>query len=246
MLTAVVDGRKLSPVKNRKGECAYCGGEMIAQRNPTGNWNWVHQSEGACDSWCETDTAWRIEWMRQFPVAFREVIDVKQGTNQKHFADVKTDSGLVVVFRNNPFIRRRELIARERFFDSVVWIVNCTSSEEITNIFYSGLSWEPTNLDPLQYHLHSWGLDGDLGVWADANSDVLFDFGDQMHLGTEFLWHLDSCSPISKSGKASVVSRKSFVRACIAGTTIPAAAIAREDAWLFSGKIEHLLASEEG
>ena len=78
-----------------------------------------------CDTWWETETEWHRGWKENFPREWQEVIQFDKQTNEKHIADVRTDTGLVIEFQHS-YINPAERRQREDFYKNMIWIVDGT------------------------------------------------------------------------------------------------------------------------
>ena len=106
-----------------KGICQFCGDKMIPKCGPNKMWHWAHTPKRKCDPWWENETPWHREWKSYFPKEWRERIHEDPVANEKHIADVKTDTGRVLEFQNSP-MPPDELHSRENFYGDMIWIVN--------------------------------------------------------------------------------------------------------------------------
>jgi len=71
---------------------------MIAKCGQHRMWHWAHWKSKACDPWWEPETEWHRSWKNQFPVAWQEIGHTAQ-SGERHRADVKTETGLVLGHR---------------------------------------------------------------------------------------------------------------------------------------------------
>ncbi len=125
MKFALVNEQKAEPQPGLKGICTFCHSNMIAQCGTKKNWHWAHKSKATCDPWWENETAWHRAWKNQFPMEWQEIIHIDSATGEKHKADIKTASGLVIEFQYSA-IQPAEMQSREAFYKNMVWIVNGT------------------------------------------------------------------------------------------------------------------------
>lgn len=125
MRFALIDGVKVEATKEAKGFCQSCGAEMIAKCGELKINHWAHKRKRQCDTWWETETEWHRKWKGNFPVEWQEVIQFDSETNEKHIADVKTKTGLVIEFQHSHLIPE-ERRKREEFYKNMIWVVDGT------------------------------------------------------------------------------------------------------------------------
>ncbi|NQT13908.1 MAG: hypothetical protein HQ582_14235 [Planctomycetes bacterium] len=114
------------------GICQFCSDKMVSKCGPKTTWHWAHAPKRNCDPWWENETPWHREWKSRFPEEWRECVHHDPETNEKHIADIKTDSGLIIEFQNSP-MSLIELRSREKFYGNMIWIVN---GEKFKNRFH--------------------------------------------------------------------------------------------------------------
>ena len=118
------------------GVCPCCGSEVVAKCGNKKVWHWAHKSKQVCDHWWENETQWHRDWKNCFPEEWQEVVHfVEDG--EKHIADVKTPSGLVIEFQHSA-IKPEEIKSREKFHKHMIWIVDgsrlITDTQKLTAI----------------------------------------------------------------------------------------------------------------
>lgn len=123
MQYALVEGLKHAPEPNLKGICPRCSEPTASKCGPVLLWHWAHRGKRHCDPWWENETNWHRAWKSKFPPECREVVHFDDATGEKHVADVKTRSGVVLEFQNSP-MSVTEMRARERFYGQMCWVVN--------------------------------------------------------------------------------------------------------------------------
>lgn len=123
MQYSYVDGRKVLAFPKGKGVCNVCNSDTIAKCGEKIMWHWAHKSKMDCDSWWENETEWHRNWKEQFPEEFREIVHHCEVTGEKHRADIKSDSGIILEIQNSP-ISLEELRSRESFYKNLLWIIN--------------------------------------------------------------------------------------------------------------------------
>jgi len=122
MKFAVVGGERREAPPGLSAECPVCGDAMTARCGRVRVWHWAHRGARNCDPWWEPETAWHRAWKNHFPKGWQEIIHPSE-SGEKHIADVKTESGVVLEFQHS-FLREDEREAREKFYPKMVWVVN--------------------------------------------------------------------------------------------------------------------------
>lgn len=122
MEIALVNGVRTGPAPGLQGVCQVCAAPMIAKCGEQLSWHWAHRGRRRCDPWWENEGEWHREWKMQFPEGCREVVQYDE-TGEKHIADVKMPSGLVVELQHSPMLLD-EMRSREAFYDNMVWVVD--------------------------------------------------------------------------------------------------------------------------
>ena len=152
---ALVDGVKREPEPKLKGVCFCCGSEVQAKCGKRNVWHWAHVSREQCDPWWENETEWHRLWKSYFSTANQEVVHFDQSTGEKHIADVKTDSSLVIEIQNSP-MSETEMRSRESFYDNMVWIVNGEKFKK--SFFVAGKLPDPDSAIAQELRFKSRGL----------------------------------------------------------------------------------------
>ena len=129
MKFAIVDNVRREAEPELKGLCPVCNAECIAKCGQSKINHWAHKSKKNCDKWWETETLWHRLWKNKFPKEWQEVPDYDQKTGEKHVADVKTDTGLVIEFQHSP-ISSEERESREKFHKAMVWVANIVTKRD--------------------------------------------------------------------------------------------------------------------
>ena len=123
MKYALVNDERQEPQPGLIGKCQCCNSTVIAKCGNLRIWHWAHKTKVECDLWWE-ESDWHRVWKEQFPKEWQEVIH-KAENNEKHIADVKTDQGLVIEFQHSR-LNPQERVAREIFYQNMVWVVDGT------------------------------------------------------------------------------------------------------------------------
>lgn len=125
MLYAIDENRlKIKPSKGKNAICPYCFEKVIAACGQINIHHWRHENITNCDPWKEHETEWHRQWKQNFPENWREIIITKNG--EKHIADIKTNSDLVLELQNSS-ISSTTIQIREKFYDNMVWLINAAS-----------------------------------------------------------------------------------------------------------------------
>jgi competence protein CoiA len=126
MKFAHVDHARVAAFPGGAADCCFCRGRMIAKCGDRIAWHWAHCPRPRCDPWWENETDWHRVWKNCFPDAWQEVIHIDAANGERHIADVKTPSGVIIEFQNSP-MNSAELTSREAFYKTVLWVVNAIS-----------------------------------------------------------------------------------------------------------------------
>lgn len=122
MEIALVNGVRALPSPGQQGACQACGAPMIAKCGEQLTWHWAHKGRRRCDPWWENEGEWHRAWKKHFPEEYHEVVQ-HDSAGEKHIADVRLPSGLVVELQHSP-MPLDEMRSREAFYGSMVWIVD--------------------------------------------------------------------------------------------------------------------------
>lgn len=123
MQFSLVDGRKVAPFSKGVGVCPACGNRTVAKCGSVKVWHWAHANRESCDPWWENETPWHRAWKAHWSIEHQEILHISEESGERHIADVKNSSGLVLEFQNSP-MDDQELTSREAFYGNMVWIVN--------------------------------------------------------------------------------------------------------------------------
>jgi hypothetical protein len=125
MRFALVDDKRSEAKSGLTGICPGCSQSVIAKCGKQRIHHWAHRSNKTCDNWWEPETDWHRSWKNHFPAEWQEVFLPDAQSGEKHIADIRTSHGLVIEFQHS-HIDPHERIAREKFYKSMVWVVNGT------------------------------------------------------------------------------------------------------------------------
>ena len=209
MKFALVNGSRAEPQPKARGICSGCGAEAIAKCGSHIIWHWAHKSLAHCDQWWETETEWHRGWKNQFPAEWQEVVLLNEQTGERHIADVRTSSGLVVEFQRST-IDPSEVKAREAFYGKMIWIVDgCRNDFDKYN--FSNMRSRPDGDSMVSFRWH--GRSKLFERWHTAKP-VFIDFG-QAH----GFWRILRYDPSTKHGVAGLVNIGAFVQLASSGST---------------------------
>jgi competence protein CoiA len=165
------------------GKCRDCGHAMVAKCGQHRVWHWSHLKSKDCDPWWEPETEWHRSWKNQFPVAWQEIGHTAQ-SGERHRADVKTESGLVLEFQYSA-LSEVERVSREEFYTRLVWVVHANRRLRDRKKFFASLSGPlrvASKLPTFTIHRDDSAL---LRDWGKSRAPVYFDFGE-----IEQVWRL--------------------------------------------------------
>jgi competence protein CoiA len=199
MKFAVVGEERREPQPGLPGKCDYCGDAMIAKCGDIRVHHWAHLGTRNCDPWWENETEWHRAWKNHFPEDWQERSHQSEN-GEKHIADVKTKSGVVLEFQHS-HLSREERQSREMFYQNMVWVVNGLRRVRDRSRFFKLLARASIiKAKPLTYSLRS-NEGALLRDWVDSRKPVFFDFGDNSDpgdpasFGGPVLWRLEPRSP---------------------------------------------------
>lgn len=121
MQYAIINGLRTTAEPKLKAVCGHCLGVVQAKCGSKVVWHWAHVAAENCDSWYEPETQWHRDWKNNFGKDCSEISIVKDGV--RHIADVLTKDGLVIEFQNST-ISPETIVAREAFYDKMIWVIN--------------------------------------------------------------------------------------------------------------------------
>jgi competence protein CoiA len=214
MKFALVDGKRREAQPGLSAKCPVCGDAMIAKCGDYRRWHWSHLGTRTCDTWWESETEWHRAWKNRFPEGWQEIF-YQSEDGEKHFADVKTEKGLVLEFQHS-FLRRDERESRENFYPKMVWVVNGRRRVRDRARFFASLgAAKGVNFKPLTFSFPS-NEGALLRDWTASRVPVFFDFRDLSEPGDPLLWRLNPRSP-NGGAHLSPVLKTSFLYAHLKG-----------------------------
>ena len=153
---ALYENQKVSAEEYKKSDnldlrCPCCNSEVVAKQGEINIWHFAHKVKNRCSEWFKPMTEWHSNWQKCFPNECREVIHKCEKTGEKHIADIKTNSGIVIEFQHSS-ISSKEIKAREEFYgEKMIWVLDGNSF----NIeFKNGFKFEKTALQIINQYKH--------------------------------------------------------------------------------------------
>jgi len=134
MQYALVNGIRQEAFAGGKGTCPTCSADMIAKCGNRVVHHWAHAHRKYCDPWWENETQWHRAWKNLFPAGCREVSHTAEN-GEIHIADVKTPTGIVIEFQHSA-ITDEERLAREQFYEKLVWVIDGTGFKQNFDILH--------------------------------------------------------------------------------------------------------------
>ena len=183
MKFALYGGERVEAEANLKGAvCQVCKAEVIAKCGNIKIHHWAHKSKRKCDHWWENETQWHRDWKNHFPLEWQEIVQ-KSETGEKHVADVKTSNDLVVEFQHSP-IKPEEILARNTFYENIVWVVDGKRRKTDKKKFEEVLN-------PKSWAYGYWDNSILLSDWSNIQKPVFFDFGKPLLWAISDGWIID-------------------------------------------------------
>ena len=208
MQFAQVNEQRVRPKPSLSGLCPCCGEEVIAKCGSVKIWHWAHKSKSHCDAWYENETVWHRTWKNQFSADWSEIVHCST-SGEKHVADVKTESGLVIEFQHS-HISVDERLSREKFYEQMIWVVDGTRLKRDQGSFIPYICNERRRRSPsgaIKFNLYVPQI---TRRWIDSSKLVYFDFGD------DNLWCFSNYRG-NWQGYVHKITKLEFVESCTAG-----------------------------
>lgn len=184
MKFADIEGNDREAQPGLIGKCRDCGHDMVAKCGQHRVWHWAHRKSKDCDPWWEQETEWHRSWKNQFPVAWQEIGHIAQ-SGERHRADVKTETGLVLEFQYSA-LSEAERASREEFYTRMVWVVHANRRLRDPKKFFASLFGPLHVASKLPtFTIHRDDDSALLRDWGKSRAPVYFDFGE-----TERVWRL--------------------------------------------------------
>lgn len=208
MKFADIAGERCEALPGLSARCPSCGSAVIARCGGHRVWHWAHRGALACDPWWEIETEWHRAWKNEFPAGWQEIIQTAQD-GEKHVADVKTKTGMVIEFQHS-FLKPEERIAREAFYKKMVWVVDGRrrkrDATQLLNCIGPCVRYYPPIL-----HATNGEECALLRDWNFSRVPVYFDLGDRHEDGQPVFLR---CDPVRRNGRLYLTptSRESFLK----------------------------------
>ena len=101
MRFALVDDKREEARPGLEGLCPYCRQKVIAKCGDLRIHHWAHyNNRRKCDCWWESETEWHRSWKNEFPEEWQEVVLIDETSGERHIADVQTEHGVVIEFKD--------------------------------------------------------------------------------------------------------------------------------------------------
>ncbi len=214
MKLADIAGQRYEAQPGLSATCPSCIAAVVAKCGDYRVWHWAHRGVRGCDPWWETETEWHRTWKNGFPTDWQEVVHFAE-SGEKHIADVKTNSGMVIEFQHS-FLKAEERKAREAFYRKMVWVVDGRRRKRDAAQLLKCIG--PCVFARPPYILYDTRREecSLLRDWNDSPMPVYFDLGVREEDGKSIFWRRD---PISRSGRVYLtpVSCESFLKAHLDG-----------------------------
>ena len=175
MKYALVNNEKLEAEKGLSGLCPICQEQVIPKCGHYRINHWAHKSLTNCDKWWENETEWHRNWKDLFPKEWQEVVAYDEKTGEKHIADIKTDSNLVVEFQHSN-ISDEERISREVFYKRMIWVVDGTRRKRDFEKFCRCLEFGLKTIPRTIFFVVEHGFHNIPREWMKSDVPVVFDF----------------------------------------------------------------------
>lgn len=186
MKFANVNGERVEPAKKLRGECPFCGSEVVAKCGNVRIHHWAHKSNKHCDHWWETEKEWHRNWKNLFPSDWQE-IGRRDENGELHKADVLTPHGLALEFQHSA-IPREEVEIRTRFHKNICWVVDGlrlkTTLKQFKTALEDGHRLKSGNI-PV-HKVYFWDFKF-IEKWSHLGAPVVLDFGG------DDLWTVANC-----------------------------------------------------
>lgn len=197
MKFALLNKERIEPQKGIKNAvCPVCGETVVPKCGQKVIHHWAHKPNANCDKWWESETEWHRKWKDNFPKECQEVIMYDDKTGEKHVADVKATTGIVLEFQHSP-MNTKEQQSREQFYKNMIWIVDAREyydkfkqNIELLNHCKANKNYFYIKIDSFEPQQNCFPQ-----KWLDSSVPVVFDFGindniedDEYHKQKKWVW----------------------------------------------------------
>lgn len=230
MKYALVEGTRQEAQPKLRGRCHNCEREVIAKCGQQRIHHWSHLGKLECDYWWEPETEWHRSWKAKFPEEWQEVVHFAD-SGERHIADVKTSSGLVVELQHSP-IAPEERTSRESFYKSMVWVIDGLRYKRDLPSFREALEYGSIVNDNPMYISPLRSSAGIFKRWAPLQCVVFVDFGDEefsvgsLPIPNDVLW-MFQLNRATGQVVVGAVLRENFMQFCLTGAKLQQLVVTR-------------------
>jgi competence protein CoiA len=166
MLIALRDNQRIIPTATgQRANCPECNAEVLSKCGEINIWHWAHITTVNCDTWGEPEGEWHLNWKRDLPLDWVEV--VMERDECKHRADIRLPTGLVIELQHSP-ISVEDIQKREAFYQNMIWIFDLSELPKSDSIQY-----EQSALNDFSYDDDPVFVDSNDGYGFDDNEDPI-------------------------------------------------------------------------
>ncbi len=179
MKYAILNGERIEPKKGiTDAVCPVCKENVIPKCGNIKMHHWAHKSKQNCDPWGKNETEWHRKWKDCFPEEYQEIVMYDGATGEKHVADVRTNTGIVIEFQHSA-MKREEQSSRENFYKKMVWVVDASKSYVTFKTHMKMLEKSEVYKGHFRMTLASDELSQSCFPerWLESSVPVIFDFG---------------------------------------------------------------------
>lgn len=181
MKFALLNNERIEPQKGIKNAiCPVCKEPVEACCGPVRIHYWRHKQNHKqhCDPWWENETEWHRQWKDNFPKECQEIIMHDEKTGEKHVADVKTKTGIVLEFHHSS-MNEDEQDSREQFYKNMIWVVDARQYYDRFKKYIDMLNHSKINKNYFYMHIDYYEehINCFPKRWLEATVPVIFDFG---------------------------------------------------------------------
>lgn len=179
MKYALLNNERIEPQKGiLNAVCPICGEKVLPKCGNIKMHHWAHKSNKNCDPWWENETHWHRKWKDNFPKDCQEIIMLNDDTKEKHVADVKTKTGIIIEFQHSN-ISPEEQISREQFYKNMIWVIDAKKYYDKFKKNINLLSHSKINKNYFYTHLNNFEKSKNCfpEKWLNSTVPVILDFG---------------------------------------------------------------------
>ena len=179
MKYAVLNNKRIEPQKGIKNAiCPICGELVVPKCGQIKIHHWSHKTTQNCDPWWESETEWHRHWKDNFAKECQEIMMHDNKTGEKHIADVKSKTGIVLEFQHSS-VNIKEQYSREQFYKNMVWVVDARKYYDKFKQNVNLLEHCKSNKNYFYMKIDSFELQKNCFPkrWLSSSVPVIFDFG---------------------------------------------------------------------